>query len=191
MKIWKLNNQNKFICDKTIKFQNSNTNCNILKLNDNEFATCSRGDQCIKFFNSKNYSEIPNSIINNINTFYGKNLCLLDEDTLCACGYNSKGFYLIRISNHQLIKNINIDNANTIYSIHECIDGLFLCSIIDDKSNNNLVRYKYENEKFEKIEEKIKASDNRIFACVELDEGIFASGGYGDNYQIKLWSYED
>ena len=191
MIIWKLNNQNKFICDKKVKFQNSSTNCNILKLNDKEFATCSCGDKCIKFFNSKNYSEIPNSIINNINTFYGKNLCLLDEDTLCVCGYNSKGFYLIRISNHQLIKNINIDNANTIYSIHECIDGLFLCSIIDDKSNNNLVRYKYENEKFEKIEEKIKASDNRIFACVELDEGIFASGGYGDNYQIKLWSYED
>ena len=49
MKIWKLNNENKFYCINTITFQNTNSNCNILKLNDNEFVTSADNDKCIKF----------------------------------------------------------------------------------------------------------------------------------------------
>ena len=185
MKIWKLNNENKFICIKTITFQNNNSNCNILKLNDNEFVTSSDNDKCIKFWNSDDYSNIE--AINNIETSWTPSiLCLLDDDILCVAGINSKGFYLIKISNHQLIK--NIIGPKEIYSINECIDGLFLCSIIDDKDNHNLVKYKYDNLNLIKVTEKIKAHNNYICSCAELNDGEIASGGEGDNYSIKLWS---
>ena len=128
MKIWKLNNENKFECIKTITFQNSESNCNILRLNENECVTSSEGDKCLKFWNSNDYSNI--ATLNNIETYYGfKGMCLLEDDLLCVGGYNSKGFYLIKISTHQLIKNIL--GPKNIYSIIECLDGLFLCSIID------------------------------------------------------------
>ena len=65
MKKWELKN-NKFECTKTITFQNSNNNCNILKINENEFVTSSYGDKCLKFWNSNDYSNI--STINNIET---------------------------------------------------------------------------------------------------------------------------
>ena len=55
MKIWKLNNENKFDCYKTINFQNSESNCNILKLKENEFVTSSIGDKCLEFWNINNY----------------------------------------------------------------------------------------------------------------------------------------
>ena len=58
MKIWKLNNENKFECYKTITFQNSESRCNILRLNENEFVTSSYYDECIKFWNSNDYSKI-------------------------------------------------------------------------------------------------------------------------------------
>ena len=51
--IKQLNNENKFYCIKTITFQNNNSYCDILKLNDNEFVTSSQSDKCIKFWNSK------------------------------------------------------------------------------------------------------------------------------------------
>ena len=185
MKIWRLNNENKFICIKTITFQNNNSSCNILKFNDNEFVTSSVDDKCIKFWNLDDYSNI--STINNIETYWPvKNLCLLDDDILCVGGNNSKGFYLIKISTHQMIKNIL--GPKVIYSINECIDGLFLCSIIDDKDNHNLIKYKYENNNLIKVTEKIKAHNNYIYSCVELNDGEIASGGDGDNYSIKLWN---
>ena len=130
MKIWKLNNENKFECYKTITFQNSESNCNILRLNENEFVTSSCLDKCLKFWNSNNYSNI--ATINNIECCgTWKNICLLENDLLCVGGINSKGFYLIKISTHQLIK--NIIGPIVIYSINECLDGLVLCSIYDEK----------------------------------------------------------
>ena len=105
MKIWKLNNKNKFECIKTITFQNSKSHCNILRLNENEFVTSSCDDECLKFWNSNDYSNI--TTLNNIETDYGfKRICLLEDDLLCVGGTDSKGFYLIKISTHQLIKNI-------------------------------------------------------------------------------------
>ena len=50
MKKWEIKN-NKFECTKTITFQNSNSYCNILKINENEFVTSSCGDKCLKFWN--------------------------------------------------------------------------------------------------------------------------------------------
>ena len=136
MKIWELNNENKFECITTINFQNSGSSSNILKLNENEFVTSSFNDKCIKFWNSNNYSNIVT--INNIeSTGAWKNMCLLENDLLCVGGYNSKGFYLIKISTHQLIK--NIIRPIIIYCIDKCLDGLFLCSIIDEKGNNSLI----------------------------------------------------
>ena len=63
MKKWEIEN-NKYECTKTINLQNTNSWCNILKLNENEFVISSREDICIKFWNSNDYSNI--SIINNI-----------------------------------------------------------------------------------------------------------------------------
>ena len=96
IKIWKLNNENKFECINTINFQNSGSHCNILKLNENEFVTSSFNDKCIKFWNSNDYSNI--STINNIeSTGSWKNMGLFKNDLLCVGGCNSKGFYLIKI----------------------------------------------------------------------------------------------
>ena len=175
-------NEYKFECIKTINFQNSESYCNILRLNENEFVTSSYDDKCIKFWNSNDYSNI--ATINNIQSSWTwKNMCLLENDLLCVGGNNSKGFYLIKISTHQLIK--NIIGPKTIYSINKCLDGLFLCSIIDEKGNNSLVKYKYEEQDLKKVVEKEKAHDNYIYSCVELNDGTIASGG-NDNL-IKLW----
>ena len=182
MKIWKLNNENKFICVKTINFQSNNSYCNILKLNENEFVVSSYSDKCIKFYNLDNYSNI--ATINNIETEWTvTNMCLLEDDILCVGGNNSKGFYLIKISNHQLIK--NIIGPKIIYCIKKCIDDLFLCSIIDEKGNHSLVKYKFEDLNLKKVFEKEKAHDSHIYSCTELNNGIVVSGG-GDNL-IKLW----
>jgi len=185
MRIWKLDNEKKFSCFKKIIFQNNNSDCNLLKLNNNEFVTSAVIDKCIKFWSSDDYSNI--SAINNLEIIWtAKSLYLLDDDILGVGGNNSGGFYLIKISTHQLIK--NIIGPKKIYSINICIDGLFLCSIIDDNDNHNLIKYKFENLNLIKIEEKIKAHNKDIISCVELDDGVIASGGFGDNFSIKLWS---
>ena len=167
-----------------ITFQNSNSYCNILKINENEFVTSSYNDKCLKFWNSNDYSNI--ATINNIESNWTfKLLCLIKEDILCVGGNNSKGFYLINISTHQLIK--NIIGPQAIYSINECFDGLFLCSIKNEKGNCAIEKYKYENEDFKKIVEKEKIHEGNINTCVELNDGTIASGG-NDDYLIKLWS---
>jgi WD40 repeat protein len=135
MKIWKVNNENKFECFKTINFQNSEKSCNILKINENEFVTSSESDKCIKFWKEIDISNI--SIIHNIeNSYTWNNMCLLEDDILCVGGNHSKGFYLIKISTHQLIK--NIIGIKTIYSINECLDGLFLC---EERANSFIFNF--------------------------------------------------
>ena len=182
MKKWELKN-NKFECTKTITFQNSNSSCNIFKINENEFVTSSSSDKCLKFWNSNDYSNI--TTINNIETDWTRSiLCMIKEDILCVGGSNSKGFYLINISTHQLIKNILV-GPKIIYSIYECFDGLFLCSIINENGNCAIVKYKYENQDMKKIIEKEKIHESDIYSCIELNDGIVASGG-GDKL-IKLW----
>ena len=63
----------------------------------------------------------------------------------------------------------------------------FLFSIIDEKGNNCLVKYKYEECDLKKVAEKVKAHDKNILSCVELNDGIIASGG--KDCLIKLWEY--
>jgi len=182
MKKWEIKNDNKYECAKTITFQNSNSNCNILKLNENEFVTSSFGDKCLKFWNSNDYTNI--STINNIEVEWTfRTLCMIDKDLLCVGGNNSKGFYLIKISTHQIIKNIL--GPKIIYSIYECFDGLFLCSIKNENGNYSLVKYKYDNQDLKKIIEKEKAHEKDILTCVELSDGTVASGG--SDHLIKLW----
>ena len=90
MKKWELKN-NKFECTKTINFQNSNSHCNILKINENEFITSYSEDKCIKFWNSNDYSNIAS--INDIESDWtSRNMCKLDDDILCIGGNNSKGY---------------------------------------------------------------------------------------------------
>ena len=181
MKKWELNN-NKFECTKTIIFQNSEDYSNILKINENEFVTSSCGDECLKFWNSNDFSNIET--INNIKTgFYFRSLCMIKEDMLCVGGNRTKGFYLINISNHQLIKNIL--GPEIVYSIYECFDGLFLCAIKNENGNNAIVKYKYENDDMKKIVEKEKIHKKDIRTCFELNDGTVVSGG--DDYLIKLW----
>ena len=132
MKIWELNNENKYELLLTITFQDINSWCNILKLNENEFVTFSTEDKCIKFWNSNNCSNILT--VKNIELEWTlKTMCLLEDDILCVGGCNLKGFYLFKISTHQFI--INIIGPKTIYSINKCLDGLFL-------------KYKYEGQNF-------------------------------------------
>ena len=109
----------------------------------------------------------------------------MDNNILCVAGDNSKGFFLISISDHQLIKKIK--GPKCITSMSKCLNGLLLCSIIDEKDNNSLVKYDFNNFNLEKIAEKEKAHNSKIFSVVELDDDIVASGGEGK--QIKLWKY--
>ena len=111
-------------------------------------------------------------------------MCLLEDDILCVGGVNLKGFYLIKISTHQHFK--NIIGPITVWSIIKCLDGLFLCSIQDENGEHSIVKYKYENQNFKKIVEKVRAHNNDIYSCIELHDGIIASAG--KNYSIKLWS---
>ena len=181
MKKWEIKN-NKFEITKTITFQNSNSFCNILKINENEFVTSSISDKCLKFWNSNNFSNI--ATINNIETYwYFRTLCIIQKDILCVGGINSKGFYLINIPNHQLIK--NIINHQNIYSIYKCIDELILCSIKNENGNCAIAKYKYENEDMVIIVEKEKTHESDIFTCIELNDGTIVSGS--DDKLIKLW----
>ena len=174
MRKWEIKNNNKFECTKIIPFQNGENVSNILKLNENEFVTSSYSDKLLKFWNSNDYSQI--STINNIESIWCfRNLCKLEDDILSVGGINSKGFYLIKISTHQLIKKIL--DPQIIYSIFECFDGLFLCSIKNKKGNYSLVKYKYENGNLNKIIEKENAHQDDIYTCIELNNGIVASGG--------------
>ena len=186
MKIWILNKKNEFVCILNIIFQKSGwlCTCNILKLNKNEFVTLSLQDRNLKFWNCNNYSYITN--INKINTVWQvNNMCLINENLLCISGNIYKGFYLIQISNHQIIKNI-IGNK-IIWSIYKCLDGLFLCSVLNNFGINSIVKYKYENLNMEIIAVKENAhGDEFINTCVELNNGIIVSGGY--DKLIKLWT---
>ncbi len=185
IKIWILNHKNKFDCILNIFFQsNISLYCNILKLNNKEFITLSSIDKTIKFWNINNYSYITK--INNIFTFsdFCENICLLEEDLLCIGGCNSTGFYLIKISTHQLIKNIIVESRR-IFSIIKCLDGLFLCSIEDQNGKNCIIKYKYKDLNLYKIYEKIKAHEQYIYSCIELNNEIIASGGIDS--LIKLW----
>ena len=153
-----------------------------MKINENEFVTSSCTDKCLKFWNSNDYSNI--ATINNIETDWTSGtLCIINEDTLCVGGSNSKGFYLINIENHQLIK--NIIGPKYIYCIFECLDGLFLCSIINENGNCALAKYKYENQDMKKIVEREKIHSNNIYTCIELNDGTVATGS--DDKLIKLW----
>ena len=182
MKKWELKNDNKYVCIKTIVFQNSVSHCNILKLNENEFITSSVNDKCLKFWNSYDNTKI--STINNIETEWTSGtLYLLNDEILCVCGSNSKGFYLIKISTHQIIK--NIFGPQTIFSIYQCYDGLLLCSVRNKNGNSALIKYKYENHNMNKIIEKDKVHKGDIYTCIELNDGIIASGG--EDKLIKLW----
>ena len=185
MKNWRLNNENKYECFLTVFFQYSNSYCNILKIKEYEFVTSSCSDSLIKFWNSKNYSIIAR--INNVNVEWTSDtMRLLEKDLLCVGGKDSKGFYLIKISSHQLIK--NIIGPKTIYSIIECIDGLFLCSIVDENGNYAIAKYEYEYEtkNMKKVVEKEKAHDNNtIYTSIELNRGTIAS--CSSDYSIKLW----
>ena len=182
MKIWKLNNNKKFECITTIIFQNKNSNCNLLKLNEKEFVTSSCQDECLKFWNLNNYSLI--TYIDNIKTPWPlKTLSLLANDILCVGGGQSKGFYFIKISTHQIVKNIFLPKV--VWSINKCMDELLLCSIEDEYGNNCLVKYKFENGNFVKYVEKEKAHENSIYSFVELKDGTIASGG--KDKLIKLW----
>ena len=186
MKIWILNKKNEFVCILNIIFQKNGwlCTCNILKLNKNEFVTLSLQDRNLKFWNCNNYSYITN--INKINTVWQvNNMCLINENLLCISGNIYKGFYLIQISNHQIIKNI-IGNK-IIWSIYKCLDGLFLCSVLNNFGINSIVKYKYENLNMEIIAVKENAhGDEFINTCVELNNGIIVSGGY--DKLIKLWT---
>ena len=181
MKIWKLKKENKFDCVKTIDFQKSWSECNLLKLNEKEFVISSHKNNFLKFW-SLFYLNI--ATINNIEcSWTWRNMCLLEDDILCVGGDNSKGFYLIKISTHQLIKRIT--GPKIIWSIIKCLDGLILCSVLDENGENSIVKYKYEEKDFKKIIEKGKAHNKYIYSCIELNDGTIASGG--DNSLIKLW----
>ena len=180
MKVWILNNNKLFENILNIKCQKWSY-CNILKLNKKEFVTLNINGKFLKFWNSNNYTFI--NMINNIQSTSTLNsMCLLNDNLLCIGGI--KKFYLIQISNHQLIKIIL--GINRVYSIKKCLDNLFLCSIINENKHHCLIKYKIENENFEKVYEKEKAHKTDIWCCTELNNEIIVSV---DDLFLKLWKF--
>ena len=176
MKLWILNNNNQYECRNTI---NLNGLCSILKLDENEFVTYHFHDKCLKFWDSNNFSNI--STINNIESQWREPLCKLSDDILCVGG---NCLYLIQISNHQLIN--KIFDGKRMCSLYKCNDGLILCSIYEN-DHYSLIKYKYKNQKFNKIIEKEKAFTGS-YRFVELDDEIIV-GATDDAYYspIFLW----
>ena len=74
MKIWLLNNEKQFEFIKTINFQNSESECNYLKVNNNEFAVSSYRDKFIKFWKLNDYSFI--NTINDIENYFFLKICV-------------------------------------------------------------------------------------------------------------------
>ena len=184
MKIWEINNEKRFECVNTITFQKLHSNCNILKLNEEEFVTSSCQDENLKFWNSEDYTRIKT--LNNIETAWTlKNLCLIDNDILCVGGRNSKGYYMIKISSHKIIK--YVVGVKTVFSINKCLDGLFLCSIEDENDNNCLVKYTFIGQKFRIIINKESAHESEIYSSVELKDGVVVSAG--KDGLIKFWNF--
>ena len=187
MKVWVLNKENKFEIFKNIIFCYYYSYCDIFKLNEKEFVTSSFNDKCLKFWNTFDYSNI--FTMDNILTICSnKTMCIFNEDILCVSllYYNISGFYIIKISSHELIKTIFL--TKSIFCINKCIDGLLLCSIIDDNKNNYLVKYEFNDLYFIEITKKKRPHNNfSIYSFVELDNGIIASGG--EDHLIKLWEY--
>ena len=110
-------------------------------------------------------------------------MCLINKNILCVGGTNYKGFYLINISNHQIMK--NIIGYNSIFFINKCNDGMLLCSIVDENEWNYVCKYKYENGDLIKKYIKFKPNEYIAFTIVELENGIFATGGM--DKEIKIW----
>jgi len=192
MKVWKKDdNSRNLVYVKDVPFQDNFSCCNIIRLNDNEFATSSVKDKCIKFWNSNNFDNFK--IINNIETHWClKTMCLINEDILCVAGLNSTGLHFIRISSHNLIKNENknIGEPKSITCINSFSNGLILCALKDNNNNNTLVKYQCDdNLNLEKISEKEQAHSKEIFSCVGLNNGMIVSGG--EDATIKIWSYFD
>ncbi len=182
MKIWILNNKNKFECITNIIFQKSDSNCNILKLNEKEIVVSSYSDKNIKFWNLINYSYITS--ISNIYFDIGNyRMCIIEDDILCIGGTSKNGFYLVKISTHQLIK--TIPGPDSIISIFKCLDGLILCSIYDENKKNSLVKYKFEENTFTEIFIKENAHNIYIFSSIEMNNGTIISGS--KDGLIKLW----
>ena len=182
MKIWKINDNKNLVIDKSIEFQEKNSSSNILKINENEFVTSSFGnDWNIQFWNSNNIKLIKK--IDLIPNWPRKNMCLLDDDTLCVGGSFYNGFYLIKISKHELIKQIIGYN---VFSIIKYNDGTFLCGVEDEKDKKNyIVVCSYVKNNFEiKMEKKYEHS-NHILSMVKLNDGTIISGG--KNEEIKFW----
>ena len=155
----------------------------MLSFDFKEFVTSTSNEKVIKFWNCNDYSFITK--INNFKTHWLTNfLWLINEDILYIGGIKNTGFYLIIISLRQIIKNIS--GIPQIFSIYKCLDGQLLCSVVDEKGNNNLVKYKYEQENLIKVCEKQNAHKKEIYTCYELVDGTIVSGG--KDKLIKLWT---
>ena len=175
MKIWNVEDFKNIL---TIKYI-----CNeILKLNENEFVTYSSADsKNIKFWGVNNFEQIET--IKNIITY---SMMLFEDDILAICGRFN--LYLVKISNHNIIKTLEVPGI--IWSLYKCLDGTFLSTVFNGFKHNNIIKYKYENEKLIKIGVQRKAHNNWIFNCIELDNGIIVSGEgdqQRDSFEIKIW----
>ena len=78
-----------------INFQNTEIDCNVVKINKKEFVILSYSDKYFKFWELIYYFKISylqkNSLINRFS---------FEDDILYVGGYISKGFYLTKTSTH-------------------------------------------------------------------------------------------
>ena len=180
MRIWELNANGIFNYVKSIVYQNNNSSSNILKISDDKFVTTCWGiEENVKFWNINDFKLIKTIYIRP--NWPRKNMCLLDDDTLCIGGHHS-GFYLIKISTYEYVNyfpNINI------FSIITCLDGTIICGIEDENENDLLIKYYFDGNNLKKVYEKESAHYGHILTLVELKNGTIASGG--KDGIIKLW----
>lgn len=146
MKIWDLNT---FKNTRTIV----NRYCdNVLKVNENEFATASMETKKVKFWNLNNY-ELITEIDGIFPSDCCQSMCLVEKDILLIGGVLR--MYSIDVKQHQLIKEFTIQGM--IWSIQKTLDGNILCSVYNLYHNNHIIKYKYDKDDLTTIYEKRKA----------------------------------
>ena len=183
MKVWDLN---EFEINKTIRNEFTD---NIIKINENEFATASMNNALIKFWDSNEYKSIQ-TINKIVVTDCCQSMCLFNDDILLVGGFLA--LYSIDVKKHELINTFKMDGG--IWCIKKCLDGNILCSVYNLNNNNHIMKYKYDKENLTTIFEKRRAQNNTIYNCIELSNGLIVSGeggGKADSFEIKIWKVQE
>jgi len=151
LKIWKLNDENKYYCIYLLKsISDKNLECSdIMLIKNNELISINNNDEFIKFW------EIKNDKLNFIHSIKNINCkTMIKKDDLILIGGDLlHGISIININNHCLKNKLNCEENGIITSILLLSNGNILISLeqFNEKYYNPLIEYHIQNNKMIKI----------------------------------------